>query len=343
MLTGGDPIRAEDKNVKSWTYHNVAKLTFSCNKVPRVPEDSTAFFRRWIIVEFPFSFEGTTQEDRELKEKLTGDPDEMSGFLNWALEGLLRLRSNGWRFSNGKTVDIVRDDYIVRSDPYKAFIMHCITADSKGQVKKDELFSAYKEHCDIHKVTSRSRDAFFKNFKDNFKPGVLTDYRPNKEEDPDRSRMFKGIALRPRELWCQKEDDEKIPEQHEGRQGGLSGLGGPEFENPSRESKESSVFTSMSAEDKGTQISPDPVTSAVQNEKNDASAATGHDTAGFSATHENHANDTHAEKPYADIGTVLTAFKDRSLEVMEYDPIFSEPPETWKAKIKGSFESYSEQ
>ena len=27
MLTGGDPIRAEDKNVKAFTYHNVAKLT----------------------------------------------------------------------------------------------------------------------------------------------------------------------------------------------------------------------------------------------------------------------------------------------------------------------------
>ena len=244
MLTGGDPIRAEDKNVKSWTFHNVAKLTFSCNEVPRVPEDSTAFFRRWIIVEFPYSFEGTKQEDRDLKERLVGNIEEMSGFLNWALEGLQRLRGNGWKFSNGKTVEIVKEDYIVRSDPYKAFVMHCIVENSGSQVKKDSLYGAYKEHCDIHKVASRSRDAFFKNFKDNFKEGVLQDYRPNKEEDPDRPRTFKGILLRDKARWCEQVDDGEIPEQHEGQQGGLTGLTGL---SKSNQSKESRVFAPMSA------------------------------------------------------------------------------------------------
>ena len=242
MLTGGDPIRAEDKNIKAWTYHNVAKLTFSCNAVPRVPEDSTAFFRRWFIVEFPYSFEGTKQEDRDLKERLTTDKKEMSGFLNWALEGLQRLRANGWKFSNGKTVEIVKEDYIVRSDPYKAFVLHCVIEDSNSQVKKDGLYSAYKEHCEIHKVASRSRDAFFKNFKDNFNPGVLENYRPNKEEDPERPRMFKGILLRERTKWCEQVEDEELPELHGGQQGGLNGLTGLK----SNESKESRVFDPMS-------------------------------------------------------------------------------------------------
>ena len=233
MLTGGDPIRAEDKNVKAFTYHNVAKLTFSCNAVPRVPEDSVAYFRRWLIVEFPYSFEGSTSEDKDLKEKLINDTEEMSGFLNWALEGLQRLRANGWRFSNGKTVETVREDYIVRSDPYRAFVMHCVREDPNGQVKKDDLFQAYRDHCEIHKVVSRSRDAFFKNFKDQFRPGALTDYRPNKEEDPERPRMFKGISLRERLKWCFPDEEErdtqniqnistKDPPQH----GGLNGLTG---------------------------------------------------------------------------------------------------------------------
>jgi len=230
MLTGGDPIRAEDKNVKAFTYHNFAKLTFSCNAVPRVPEDSVAYFRRWLIVEFPYSFEGSDNEDKDLKEKLTKDQEEMSGFLNWALEGLKRLRDNGWRFSNGKTVEIVREDYIVRSDPYKAFVMHCIREDSNGQVKKDNLFQAYRDHCQIHKVVSRSRDAFFKNFKDQFKPGTLADYRPNKEEDPERPRMFRGISLKERSKWCLPDDEDEesrnISTEDHPQHGGLKGLDG---------------------------------------------------------------------------------------------------------------------
>ena len=233
MLTGGDPIRAEDKNVKAFTYHNVAKLTFSCNAVPRVPEDSVAYFRRWLIVEFPYSFEGSTSEDKDLKEKLINDPEEMSGFLNWALEGLQRLRANRWRFSNGKTVETVREDYIVRSDPYRAFVMHCVREDPNGQVKKDDLFQAYRDHCEIHKVVSRSRDAFFKNFKDQFRTGALTDYRPNKEEDPERPRMFKGILLRERFKWCIPEEEERdikdiqnISTKDPPHNGGLNGLTG---------------------------------------------------------------------------------------------------------------------
>jgi putative DNA primase/helicase len=230
MLTGGDPIRAEDKNVKAFTYHNVAKLTLSCNVVPKVPEDSVAYFRRWLIVEFPYFFEGSDKEDKDLKEKLINDPEEMSGFLNWALEGLQRLRANKWHFSNGKTVENVREDYTVRSDPYKAFVMHCITEDSNGQVKKDDLFQAYRDHCQIHKVVSRSRDAFFKNFKDQFRPGTLSDYRPNKEEDPDRPRMFRGISLRERSKWCIKDEDEQenenISTKDPPRHGGLNGLSG---------------------------------------------------------------------------------------------------------------------
>ncbi len=230
MLTGGDPIRAEDKNVKAFTYHNVAKLTFSCNKVPKVPEDSNAYFRRWLIIEFPYVFEGSDKEDKDLKEKIISDPGEMSGFLNWALDGLQRLRSSGWHFSNGKTVEIVKEDYIVRSDPYKAFVMHCVKEDANGQVKKDDLFQAYQDHCQKHKVVSRSRDAFFKNFKDQFRLGTLSDYRPNKEEDPERPRMFKGISLRERSRWCLLDEEEgdtqnistKDPPQH----GGLNGLSG---------------------------------------------------------------------------------------------------------------------
>ena len=210
MLTGGDPIRAEDKNVKAFTYHNVAKLTFSCNAVPRVPEDSVAYFRRWLIVEFPYSFEGSNSEDKDLKEKLINDAEEMSGFLNWALDGLQRLRSNGWHFTNGKTVETVREDYIVRSDPYKAFVMHCIAQETEAFVTKQELYEGYRKHCAIHKVTPRSQESFFKNFRYNFPQGALQDEMHILDFDgkPQRKRGFKGIKIRPETAWCIKSDDE---------------------------------------------------------------------------------------------------------------------------------------
>ena len=211
MLTGGDPIRAEDKNVRAFTYHNVAKLTFSCNAVPRVPEDSVAYFRRWLIVEFPYSFEGSNNEDKDLKEKLINDPEEMSGFLNWALDGLQRLRANGWHFSNGKTVETIKEDYIVRSDPYKAFVMHCIDQESDAFVVKQDLYENYRKHCAMHKVVARSQESFFKNFRYIFPQGALQDEIRILDSDgrSQRKRGFKGIKIRSETDWCVKKDGEE--------------------------------------------------------------------------------------------------------------------------------------
>ena len=221
MLTGGDPIRAEDKNIKAFTFHNVAKLTFSCNKIPRVEDDTVAFFRRFIIIEFPFTFEGSDKEDRDLKEKLISDQDEMSGFLNWAVEGLNRLRSNGWHFSDGKTVEEVREEYIVRSDPYKAFVLHAIVENSDSYAVKDNLYEAYKKHCEMHKLGHKSRDAFFKNFKDLFPLGKINTERP--EIDGKRVWIFRGMRLREEANWCKpltEEETEAKTEPSGGAKGG---------------------------------------------------------------------------------------------------------------------------
>ena len=58
MLTGGDLIQAEKKFKDEFSFTNYAKLIFSANAIPKSPDDSDAFFRRWIIIVFPFKFTG---------------------------------------------------------------------------------------------------------------------------------------------------------------------------------------------------------------------------------------------------------------------------------------------
>src|SRR2546428_9034537 len=52
----------------SFTYTPYCKLIFSCNKPPEVYEDSKAFFRRWVLISFPNSFEGPTDNRNLLQE-----------------------------------------------------------------------------------------------------------------------------------------------------------------------------------------------------------------------------------------------------------------------------------
>ena len=197
MLTGGDPTGAQKKNQQRFMFINVAKLTFSCNVVPRVLEDTQAFFRRWIMVQFPHSFTGKGA-DRDLLAKLT-TPSELSGFLNWALAGLKRLRENGWNFSNSKSTEDVRQDYIRKSDPVKAFLMDATITNPIGMVVKKSFYEAYVRYCMKNKLSTVTGDTFFKNLVAYFAESPLA---ASKETvDGKRENCLRGVELRPEEEW----------------------------------------------------------------------------------------------------------------------------------------------
>jgi len=97
-LTGGDDNRAQEKYRNAFNFRNKAKMFFSANVLPRSPDDTYAYYSRWILLEFLNIFDPRSGTgDPDLDSKLQ-TPEELSGLLNIALAGLDRLRSNGWRF-----------------------------------------------------------------------------------------------------------------------------------------------------------------------------------------------------------------------------------------------------
>ena len=96
-LTGEDTIEGEQKFKNPFNFYNKAKMTYSANDIPMLKEADDAFYGRWLILPFVNSCYG--REDTSLTRRLTS-PEELSGVLNMALEGLDRLRSNGWHFSS---------------------------------------------------------------------------------------------------------------------------------------------------------------------------------------------------------------------------------------------------
>ncbi|MBC7219060.1 MAG: hypothetical protein H5T49_02855, partial [Hadesarchaea archaeon] len=96
MLTGEDLMDAQRKHRDPFKFQNYAKLVFSANELPATADLSEAFWRRWILIKFNRVFpEGDPKTDPYIADKITGDPQEMSGILNWALEGLKRVLERG--------------------------------------------------------------------------------------------------------------------------------------------------------------------------------------------------------------------------------------------------------
>jgi len=192
MLTGGDAISAEKKFKNGYSFVNFARLIFSANKPPQIlDEDSYAFWRRWIIINFPNQFpENDPRTDPEILSKLTTDT-ELSGLLNLALDGLERLLTHS-KFSYAKTVDQTQSYYLRASDPVYAFVEDCCELDPDAVTGKDTLFEAFKEYCKSNKTPLINRDSFHKALKNNphFKVALT---RPTM--GGERVQSWRGIKL----------------------------------------------------------------------------------------------------------------------------------------------------
>ncbi len=163
MLTGGDTIGAEKKFHDYYSFVNYARLVFSANKPPKIyDEDSYAFWRRWIIIEFPNQFTGT-DKDINLLSKLTSK-EELSGLLNIALNGLERLLKNS-TFSYRKSIDETTEYYLRASDPIYAFVQDRCEQDSEAWISKDDLYDAFCKYCEKNGIPLLKPNAFARAFQ----------------------------------------------------------------------------------------------------------------------------------------------------------------------------------
>ena len=173
MLTGGDIISANRKFLQRITFTNYSKQIYSANQLPQTYDITPAFFRRWILIDFPFTFwpEGDYKKlSEEAKQEKTGekfrnriaDPviiekiiseDELSGLLNRALDGLKRLLENK-EFSYSKGIEEVKNMWIRKSNSFQAFCMDNITQDSSSNASKAEIRHAYTQYCNEYKLMS---------------------------------------------------------------------------------------------------------------------------------------------------------------------------------------------
>ncbi len=187
-LVSGDVIDAERKFVEPFYFKAYAKLIFSANKIPKSSDKTYAFYRRWIIIQFPYTF---TDEDadRNLISKLKTSSN-LSGLLNRAIRGLQRLFENG-SFSDSETTRNALDDYRRENDSVAAFIHDCCEFGCDFEVERKTLFFQYEIFCESEGLKKMGKKYFYE--------GV----RGTERVTEIRDRLFRGIRLR-------NENDEEI-------------------------------------------------------------------------------------------------------------------------------------
>ncbi len=189
MLTGEDLVTAEKKFRDQFFFVNYGKLIFSCNQIPRSPDESDGFFRRWLIINFPNQFTENAA-DPKLLEKLTSQ-DELSGFLNIAITGLQRLLKNG-NFTGAQSISAVREDYVRKSDSIAAFTMDCLELSSESYISKKELYTSYADYCRSRNYPISPENSFHRSLPSKLR---VEDYRPSLDVEGKNQRVscWRGI------------------------------------------------------------------------------------------------------------------------------------------------------
>jgi len=188
VLTGEDYITADRKFRDPVTFRNYAKMIFSANELPEVKDMSYAFWRRWIVIEFPNKFpEDPTFFDRTFTE------EEIERIIIVALYAFRNVYIRR-RFSFEETPEDYKRIWLRNVNSVYAFMEDLLAGkipgcraelNPEGAVEKTKLYDLYRQYCNIEELIPVEQRKFTAELKRLY---PITDYGRSKA-------FYKGIRL----------------------------------------------------------------------------------------------------------------------------------------------------
>lgn len=151
MLTGGDPVDAEMKGIQHFTYTYQGMILVSTNHMPVFNDDKGEHMAdrlKFIHCRNPIP---VTDRDPFLREKLS---HELSGILNWALDGLKDFINNGYQLPKCDSSDELMQRYRSKYDTIYAFVSECCVVDKKASIRKTDLENEYNRYCNANNLSA---------------------------------------------------------------------------------------------------------------------------------------------------------------------------------------------
>jgi P4 family phage/plasmid primase-like protien len=158
-LTGGDPVTLEFKGSNERPYiecnFNVM-LTCNSRLLVRLEGDTEAWRRRLVPVRY--HHEPPKKPIANLSEQILAT--EASGVLNWMLEGLEKLRADGWLIHLTDAQQKLVDDLLLESDSQTIFVRENLVRDDEGELTVADCYTAYVSFCNDREWLATPRRRF---------------------------------------------------------------------------------------------------------------------------------------------------------------------------------------
>lgn len=155
IFVSGDRTSIARKYKGDLNYKSTCKMIFLLNKLPDTLDNTHGYYRKILIVPFNRIFK-EEEMDKNLKEKVL---EELSGVLNWAIEGAKRLMNNDYKFTECEAIEKVTNAYKEEQNPVEAFSKDALIYEEGHSETKKDVLDAYKLWIEGQNISSRGTES----------------------------------------------------------------------------------------------------------------------------------------------------------------------------------------
>ena len=159
-LLGRDSITARHLHQREFSFIPKFKLVINTNYLPTITDDTVFTSGRINVISIDRHFE-PEEQDKHLKDKLRQE-SELSGILNWCIDGLRMYRKEGLK--PPAAVQQTTETYRTDSDKIGNFIKECLAKTGKNSSIKS-IYEVYSTWCSDNGYGTESKGNFISEIK----------------------------------------------------------------------------------------------------------------------------------------------------------------------------------
>jgi putative DNA primase/helicase len=183
-ISGEDSITVDRKYKDPWTGPLGVRFLLLTNELPRFTDASGALAKRFIVLTLAKTFYG--KEDPALLRRLL---PELPGILNWALDGLDRLRERGRFIEPASAREAIRELEDL-SSPMSAFLRDRCVLGRDLRVSVDDLWAAWKAWAEDQALHHGTKQTFGRDLR-----AAVPWLHVSRPRDGDHRRAYIGVGL----------------------------------------------------------------------------------------------------------------------------------------------------
>lgn len=168
-LTGRDTMTADVKYEDPVIFENYATLMFAANEMPVFNEDNHAVWRRWLYIEFPYTFDERDPDAKDpepkrvLMDRLTDD-EQLEALLVRCQQEIEAWHEGREWYPDAMQPEDVREQMKRAAEPVYDFAMTCLNPvdDEDVWLPKEDVRTAYSEYATANQLPKMGAEKFGK-------------------------------------------------------------------------------------------------------------------------------------------------------------------------------------